>query len=458
MPKLPKFLEVKEDDTKKEKKKKRFLLILFIILFFLVAVGIILGIVFGVRSCSKSNKSPTSNITSNTSSNTGATSEPAPSDVGYINYALNDDGISYKVTGLKATYPTEIVIPNTYEGKPVTKIGVDALRNKTDVTSVVLPSTIIDIEDGAFNKCSSLTSINLPEGITSISEAAFMYCTSLKEINIPASVSIIKDAAFNECDDLEKVTFASGSILETIESNSFSDCPSLKDVVLPETVKTIESNAFLNCHKDLYTEYNGAYYFGTPSKPYWLLEKVLDNTVTTFEINENCLTIDYEVFKDFASLVSITIPSKVERIYIDAFMGCSSLSSVTFASPTSLTYLDNGLFHNCSSLTSFTVPSTVTYMGYYLFSNTGLTNLVFENEFSELPEEIIDNCDLLESITLPASLSVIHKDDFKDAEALQTINFGGTKEEWNSINKEENWDKNLTNLTLIHCIDEDIIL
>ena len=26
-------------------------------------------------------------------------------------------------------------------------------------------------------------------------------------------------------------------------------------------------------------------------------------------------------------------------------------------------------------------------MGYYLFSNTGLTNLVFENEFSELPEE-----------------------------------------------------------------------
>lgn len=458
MAKLPKFLQVKEDDTEEEKKKKRFLLILFIIVFFLVAVGIILGIVFGLRSCSKSNRSSTSNNTSNTSSISGVTSEPAPGEEGYINYSLNDDGISYKVTGLKDTHPAEIVIPNTYKEKPVTKIGVEALRNKADVTSVVLPSTIIDIEDGAFSNCTSLSSINLLEGIASISETTFMYCTSLKEINIPSSVSIIKDSAFNECEQLEKVTFSSGSILETIEWNAFSDCESLKDVVLPETVKTIESNAFLNCHKDLYTEYNGAYYFGTPSKPYWLLEKVLDNTVSTFEINENCLTIDYEVFKDFASLVSITIPSKVERIYIDAFMGCSSLSSVTFASPTSLTYLDNGLFHNCSSLAEFTVPSTVTTMGYYLFSNTGLTNLVFENEFSELPEEIISYCDLLESITLPASLSIIHEADFEDAESLQTINFGGTVDEWNTIEKEEGWDKNLTNLSKIHCEDDDIIL
>lgn len=456
--KLPKFLEVKEDDTEEEKKKKRFLLILFIIVVFLVAVGIILGIVFGVRSCSSSKGSSTSNNTSNISSVSGVTSEPAPGEEGYINYALNDDGISYKVTGLKATYPTEIVIPNTYEGKPVTKIGVEALRKKTDITSVVLPSTITDIEDGAFSNCTSLASINLPEGIASISEAAFMYCNSLKEINIPASVSIIKDAAFNDCADLEKVTFASGSILETIESNSFSDCPSLKDVVLPETVKNIYSNAFLNCHKDLYTEDNGAYYFGTPSKPYWLLEKVLDNTVATYEINENCLTIDYEVFKDFESLVSITIPSNVERIYVNAFMGCSALTSVTFESPTSITYLDNGLFHNCSSLAEFTVPSTVTYMGYYLFSNTGLTNLVFENEFSELPEEIISQCDLLESITLPASLSVIHEADFEDAEALQTINFSGSMGEWNSIDKEVDWDKNLTNLTMIHCNNGDIIL
>ena len=456
--KLPKFLEVKEDDTEEEKKKKRFLLILFIIVVFLVAVGIILGIVFGVRSCSSSKGSSTSNNTSNSSSVSGTTSEPSPGEEGYINYALNGDGNSYKVTGLKATYPTEIVIPNTYEGKPVTKIGVEALRKKTDITSVVLPSTITDIEDGAFSNCTSLASINLPEGIASISEATFMYCNSLKEINIPASVSIIKDAAFNDCADLEKVTFASGSILETIESNSFSDCPSLKDVVLPETVKNIYSNAFLNCHKDLYTEDNGAYYFGTPSKPYWLLEKVLDNTVATFEINENCLTIDYEVFKDFESLVSITIPSNVERIYVNAFMGCSALTSVTFESPTSITYLDNGLFHNCSSLAEFTVPSTVTYMGYYLFSNTGLTNLVFENEFSELPEEIISQCDLLESITLPASLSVIHEADFEDAEALQTINFSGTLDEWNAIEKEANWDKNLTSLTLIHCEDGDKVL
>lgn len=458
MAKLPKFLEIKEDDTEKEKKKKKFLLVLFVVLLVLVVAGGVVGIIFGVKSCNGSKGGSTSNNTSDTSSNSDVTSESEPSEDGFIIYALNGDGNSYKVTGLKDTHPTEIVIPNTYKGKSVTKIGEYAFRDTTDVTSFVLPGTITDIEESAFFNCTSLTSINLPEGITSINNSTFLFCYSLTEINIPSSVSIIKDSAFYECKSLETVTFAPESNLETIEVCAFYLCESLKNVQLPETVKNIEMSAFLECHSSLYTEYKNAYYFGTPSKPYWLLEKVLDDSVTTFEIHEDCKAIDYEVFSGCDSLISINIPSHVECIYSQAFSGCDSLSSVSFELPTSLTQLDSGVFHNCSSLTEFTVPSTVTTMGERLFAYTGLTNLVFENEFTELPEDIIGACWDLESITLPASLSVIHASDFENSESLQTINFGGTIAEWNSIDKEPEWDKKTIHPLTVHCKDGDVVI
>ena len=52
MIKLPKFLQVDENDSEEEKKKKKFLLILFPILSLLIVVGIVLAILFGVRGCS----------------------------------------------------------------------------------------------------------------------------------------------------------------------------------------------------------------------------------------------------------------------------------------------------------------------------------------------------------------------------------------------------------------------
>ncbi len=56
MAKLPKFLQINENDSEEEKKKKKFLLILFPIISILIVVGIVLAIIFGVKGC---NNSPT---------------------------------------------------------------------------------------------------------------------------------------------------------------------------------------------------------------------------------------------------------------------------------------------------------------------------------------------------------------------------------------------------------------
>ena len=67
-----------------------------------------------------------------------------------LEYELSDDGTAYTVVGVGSTGDTNIVIPATYNGLPVTSIG-----------------------SGAFSGCRSLTSVTIPDSVTSIGEYAF---------------------------------------------------------------------------------------------------------------------------------------------------------------------------------------------------------------------------------------------------------------------------------------------
>lgn len=59
------------------------------------------------------------------------------------------------------------------------------------------------------------------------------------------------------------------------------------------------------------------------------------------------------------------------------------------------------------------------------------------------------------SISIPNSVTYIDEGAFRKLDSLEGITFHGSKEEWNAIDKKEDWCLH-TNPILIHCTDGDI--
>ena len=91
-----------------------------------------------------------------------------------LTYEVSGDTVS--IIDCKTSATGDLVIPSTYEGKPVTSIGDRAFNYCRDLMSVTIPDSVTSIGWGAFESCISLTSVTIPNSVTSIgggpSEAA----------------------------------------------------------------------------------------------------------------------------------------------------------------------------------------------------------------------------------------------------------------------------------------------
>ena len=76
-----------------------------------------------------------------------------------LTFTLNDDGVSYSVTGCSEAATGELIIPSTYNGLPVTSIGDEAFFNCVSLTRVTIPESVIQIGRRIFDGASSLSVI-----------------------------------------------------------------------------------------------------------------------------------------------------------------------------------------------------------------------------------------------------------------------------------------------------------
>lgn len=135
---------------------------------------------------------------------------------------------------------TEIVIPSTIAGKPVTEIGPMSFWMDDNMTSVVIPEGVTTIGKQAFNGNDNLANIKLPSTLKTVGERAF-WGTAITELNVPEGVTSIGREAFNSCKELSSVTLPES--LTYIGPNAFNSCPSLNEIRLPSNIISLGTNA-----------------------------------------------------------------------------------------------------------------------------------------------------------------------------------------------------------------------
>lgn len=97
--------------------------------------------------------------------------------------------------------------------------------------SILLPNSIVTINNYCFSKCYSLTEINIPNSVTAIGGVAFAYC-GLTSLVIPESIKKIGNGAFYGNSHLMEVFFL-GSEKPEIRSNAFDYCHSALTLYVP---------------------------------------------------------------------------------------------------------------------------------------------------------------------------------------------------------------------------------
>ena len=251
-------------------------------------------------------------------------------------------------------------------GARVTSIADNAFKDYTGIIGpLVIPSTVINIGQSAFQGCTGFSSLTISSGVQNIKTNAFLNCTGfIRTLTIPTTVSNISDGSFQNCSGFISLNILSN--LTVIGNNAFQGCTGFTGTLtIPSTVTLIGNNAFQGC-----TGFTG-----------------------TLTIPNSVTHIGSGVFQDCTGFTSLTLSTRTIIIGSSAFEGCAGFIG-TLTIPNSVTRIGDGAFQNCTGFTSLTIPNSVTSIGVYAFKNcTGFTGaLTIPNSVTTIGDGAFQGC------------------------------------------------------------------
>jgi len=368
-----------------------------------------------------------------------------PSDVSPLVYTLNTNRDGYIVSG-ETTYKNsqQISIPSNYNGLPVVAIASYGFRNYSMLEDIDIPQTVQSIGEAAFLECHKLKEIEIPQGVTEIEKSTFAMCEKLTSVALPNGITTIGDHAFYCC-GMTHLTLPNS--VKTIESGAFSMC-AIVTIYIGDYAINAQSDIFSDCYSIAYSEYENAYYIGNAFNSFALLVKAKNTNITTCSIANDCKSIAKGAFKDCTNLTTLSIPDTVEIIGDSAFEGCTNLSSVQYGSTMArleqITGTDNDCLFNANIECVENFEYEISSDGkYYILSDvkqeyTTLKEYVIPSKYNKLPVKEIKafafvECQNLESLSIPQSIIKIGDSAFRTCNNLKTVNYNGTKNDWENV-------------------------
>ena len=143
-----------------------------------------------------------------------------------FNFQINVDEASYALMHYEGD-EAEVVIPDTFGGKPVTVIADKVFAAHSEIRSIHIPNTVTDLGEFVFDGCEALRHIELPESLERLWGYTFVRC-GLEEIVLPDRLKVIPPFAFKDCKNLKKAVGGTG--LQKIYAWAFGGCDNLADV------------------------------------------------------------------------------------------------------------------------------------------------------------------------------------------------------------------------------------
>lgn len=345
-------------------------------------------------------------------------------------------GEGYQIAKYTGDYP-EITVPSEYNELPVVRIGEEAFAG-SDLTTVVIPSTVTEIGYGAFRDVYSLERVTI-EGKAVIEDRAFAGCWGMLQLKLGQTVSIgfeafegcrdlrsvflpeglltIGDSAFINCYDLESVYFPDS--LESIGSSAFAFC-NLKAVELGSGPVTVGDNAFENCYEISRLDLGGATHIGDAA--------IKSAGVNRLVIPDSVVSLGYEALA-YAECTSLVIGSGLEEAS-GAFGFLRNLATIELSPENSALRLEDGvlftadgsellLYPAASDAGYYAVPEGVRSIGAGAFTHAGSLRVIsFPEGLETIGHSAFFACDAVEELTFPGSLKKIDVNAFSNCFAL----------------------------------------
>ncbi len=296
------------------------------------------------------------------------------------NYVLQGyNGVGYTVDEEKG-YTAEDGILWIPTDMNIMTIGENAFKDNNTIKKIVIPASVTQIQEGAFENCSALeevyfVDVNHRETIVN----------GVKVVNSDidwADLTLIFEEAFKDCENLRKIDFTNTKTF-TIAQDCFVGCTSLSEIVQMSNIGTMYHGAFKGCTGLTEVDISGTFVMG---------DNVFENcTSITSVVTGRFTDVGKEAFKGCTGLRNLTLYTP--HIGEGAFSGCVNLRKVTLDSPADLPadvtlefYIGNRAFENCgTNVTSgFSIDfgdEVIKTIGKNAFAGSDLTKIAINDSF-----------------------------------------------------------------------------